>query len=137
MGGTLFINCDNSPDLSDWNTIIYGNYMRNGTMFGTIKNYESQDYYEKHPVMYLYTPGHRFEVELIAGYTATTDDMVYSIPDNAADRDKIVTHACEESLFASDVMVEKDDKLVTFSTCVDDMLRKNYVVVGKITKKGS
>ena len=134
MGGTLFIDCDNSPDLSDWNTIIYGHYLKNGTMFGTIKNYDSQDYYESHPVMYLYTPGHRFCLELIAGYTAKTDDMVYSIPDNAADRDKIVTYACEQSSFASDVTVGEDDKLVTLSTCMDDMFEKNYVVIGKVTE---
>lgn len=134
-GGTLFMDCRNSADLSDWNTIIYGHHMKNGTMFASLLKYEQQSYFEEHPVMYLYIPGYRLKVELIAGYTTTTDDMVYSIPDNAADRDKIVTHACEQSSFTSDVSMDEDDKLVTLSTCAYDFENARYVVVGKVVEE--
>lgn len=135
MGGTLFVNCDNSPDLSDWNTVIYGHYMRNGTMFSSITNYDSQDYYESHPVMYLYTPGHHFRLELIAAYTTWITDTSYDVPETAEGRDKIVANAKEQSMFVSDTTVEKDDKLVTLSTCPDDIFDKTYVVVGKLVEE--
>ena len=135
MGGTIFVNSDNHADLSDWNTIIYGHYMKNGMMFGSIKNYDSQDYYEKHPVMYLYTPGHRFRLELIAAYTTWLTDASYCVPKTVKGRNKIVENAKKQSMFTSDVTVENDDKLVTLSTCPDDFFDKTYVVVGKLAEE--
>ena len=35
-GGTLFMDYRNSDDLSDWNTVIYGHNMKNGTMFAML-----------------------------------------------------------------------------------------------------
>ena len=61
--------------------------------------------------------------------------MVYSIPDNVADRDKIVTHVCKQSSFTWDVSVDEDDKLVTLSICPDDIFDKTYVVVGKLVEE--
>ena len=135
FGGTIFVNCSNHADLSDWNTVIYGHYMKNGMMFGSIKNYDSQDYYEKHPVMYLYTPGHRFRLELIAAYTTWLTDASYCVPKTEKGRDKIVANAKKQSVFASDVTVERGDKLVTLSTCPDDFFDKTYVVVGKLAEE--
>ncbi len=135
FGGTIFVNCSNHADLSDWNTVIYGHYMKNGMMFGSIKNYDSQDYYEKHSVMYLYTPGHRFRLELIAAYTTWLTDASYCVPKTEKGRDKIVENAKKQSLFTSDVTVENDDKLVTLSTCPDDFFDKTYVVVGKLAEE--
>ena len=134
MGGTLFVNCDNHSDLSDWNTVIYGHCMKNGSMFGSIRNYDSPEYYEKHPVMYLYTPGHRFRLELIAAYTTWLTDISYDIPKTVKGRDKIVANAKKQSMFQSDVTVGKGDKLVTLSTCMDDLQDKTYVVVGKLVE---
>jgi sortase B len=37
--GCLFIDYENSPDLSDNNTFIYGHNMKNGSMFGSLKNF--------------------------------------------------------------------------------------------------
>lgn len=135
MGGTLFINCKNSPDLSDLNTIIYGHYTKNGTMFGSIMKYDSQDYYKKHQVMYLYTPGHKFRLKIFAAYTTWITDKSYEIPKTIEERDKIVANAKKQSKFVSDVTVGKEDKLVTLSTCIDDIFDKNYVVVGKLVEE--
>lgn len=78
--GTLFMDYQNHSDFSDWNTMIYGHHMKNGTMFASLVKYQDQEYYEKHPVMYLYTPGQRMKLEILAGYTTDIEDSVYTIP---------------------------------------------------------
>ncbi|MBO4981470.1 MAG: class B sortase [Lachnospiraceae bacterium] len=125
----------NSADLSDWNTIIYGHHMKNGSMFASLIEYQDQDYYNKHPVMYLYTPGHRYKLELVAGYTAGVDDMIYEIPVTEDDRDKILEYAGRMTLFDSGVTVDEDDKLVTLSTCSYDYEDARYVVIGKVVEQ--
>lgn len=129
------MDCRNNADLSDWNTVIYGHNMKNGTMFASLLNYCKEDYYEKHPVMYLYTPGHRYRLELIAGYTTSVTDPVYSIPATKEDRDEIIDHACRMSSFISDVRVEDDDRLVTLSTCSYAYDNARYVVIGRIVEE--
>lgn len=132
VGGTLFMDYLNAPDLSDWNTIIYGHHMKNGTMFGSLKNYKEQEYYESHPVVYLYTPKQNYRVELIAAYTTDPEDSIYTIPGTKEERDEIVANAIEKSDFTSDVTVDGEDRLVTLSTCAYDFADARYVVLGKI-----
>ena len=54
--GSLFIDCRNAGDFSDWNTLIYGHNMKDGSMFGGLKKYRKQAYYDVHPEMTLFTP---------------------------------------------------------------------------------
>ena len=55
QAGSIFMDYKNSSDFSDYNTIIYGHNMKNDSMFGTLTSYESQDYYNEHKEMYLYS----------------------------------------------------------------------------------
>lgn len=134
-GGTLFVDFRNSADLSDWNTVIYGHNMKNGTMFAFLLDYGNPDYYEEHPVIYLYTPGKRYKIELIAGYTTSVDDPVYSAPATKESRNAILDHAHKVSTFISDVTVGDGDRLVTLSTCSYAYDDARYVVIGKLMEE--
>lgn len=134
-GGTLFMDYRNSRDLSDWNTVIYGHNMKNGTMFAQLLDYNSTGYYEEHPVMYLYTPGQRYRIELAAGYTTGVDDLVYTIPATKEERDEILEHAFRVSSFVTDVVVEDEDRLVTLSTCSYAYDDARYVVIGRLVEE--
>lgn len=46
--GSIFMDFHNQEDLSDRNTIIYGHNMKDGSMFGTLDQYQSQALYRKH-----------------------------------------------------------------------------------------
>ena len=131
-GGTLFTDCRNHAGFTDWNTVIYGHNMKNGTMFASLMDYRRPGYYEEHPIMYLYMPEHRYKLELIAGYTTNINDMIYSIPVTKEERDEIIDHACKVSSFISGIAIGEDDKLVTLSTCSYAYDEARYVVIGRI-----
>ena len=133
-GGTLFEDYRCAADFSDWNTVIYGHQMNNGTMFGELERYRSPAYYEEHPVMYLYTPGKRYTLELIAGYTTDIYDVVYDLPSTKENRDEILDRAARKSTFVSGVTVGEEDKLVTLSTCAYDYDNARYVLIGRIVE---
>lgn len=134
-GGTLFVDCRCNADFTNWNTIIYGHHMKNGTMFAGLMDYQDPDYYEEHPVMYLYVPGKRYKLELIAGYTTDIYDMVFSIPITKEERGEIIAHAASVSSFISGVTVSEEDKLVTLSTCSYAYEDARYVVIGRILEE--
>lgn len=131
-GGTLFMDCGNSADFSDWNTIVYGHHMKNGTMFASLLDYQTPGYYEKNPVMYLYTPGHRYRLDLIAGCTIKADDPIYAVPAAKEDRAEIVSRISRMSTFISNAAVTDTDRLVTLSTCSYDYDEARYVVIGRL-----
>ena len=66
VAGTLFMDYRNADDFSDWHTVIYGHNMKNDSMFGTLPEYRSQEYYEQHPAWYLLTPTQNYKIELCA-----------------------------------------------------------------------
>ena len=134
-GGTLFADCRNSADFTDWNTLVYGHNMKNGTMFAGLMQYRDPSYYEEHPVMYLYVPGKRYKLELIAGYTTTVEDLIFSVPVTKAERDEILYHASRVSSFISGIKAGGRDKLVTLSTCSYAYDDARYVVIGRIVEE--
>lgn len=133
-GGTLFADHRCAADFSDWNTVIYGHQMNNGTMFGELVNYRDPAYYEGHPVMYLYVPEQRYTLELIAGYATDIYDAAYGLPASKEQRDELLARAVEKSSFVSGVTAGEEDKLVTLSTCSYAYNNARYVVIGRLAE---
>ena len=128
--GTIFADYRNSPDFSDWNTLIYGHNMKNATMFGTLPQYREPEYYEAHPEWWLLTPGQDYRIELVAGYTTRSDAVVYSLTQTWEERDILLAAAKKLSDFQADVEIGPEDKLVTLSTCTYEQENGRYVLIG-------
>ena len=57
FAGTIFIDYENKADFSDCNTLVYGHNMKNGTMFGQLKNFSKDDSaYNKSKYFWIFTP---------------------------------------------------------------------------------
>lgn len=70
--GSLFMDYRCSSDFSDFNSVIYGHNMGNGTMFADIPNYENEEFFMNHSFGWLTTED---EVRLIDFFAVarTTD----------------------------------------------------------------
>lgn len=132
--GTLFMDYRCNSHFTGYNTIIYGHHMKDGSMFASLVEYQEQEYYEEHPVMYLYVPGHRYTLELIAGYITETDDIIYSIPATKKEKDAVLENAYRHSTFESGIIAAEGDYLVTLSTCSYAYDDGRYVVIGRIVE---
>jgi len=134
--GSIFIDCRNSPDFSDKNTMVYGHRMKSGAMFGALKYFVHQSYYDKHPVVSLFTPKGDFEVQLFASYSF---DQTVEVPptefENAEEFDDFVRNTKRRSTFKSDVEVNYGDRLVTLVTCEYTFKDGRLIVVGKLVEK--
>ncbi len=128
--GSIFMDFRNSPDFSDLNTIIYGHNMKNQTMFGTLKEYRDQDYYEKHPEIYIYTPHKKYSIKLIAGYRI---DMYYDIdilPQDWEELKSLYDEVVGLSTFQADIPLKEGDRLVTLATCREGDNTQRYLLIG-------
>ena len=133
--GSIFLDYRNAPDFSDVNTMVFGHNMKTGDMFGNLKEYRNQAFYEEHSVMTIYIPGKEFELKLFSGYML---DSGYEIPPtsfkDANAFDEYIKNITRRSLFKSDVEVNYGDRLVCLVTCTPASDNTRFIVVGKINE---
>lgn len=126
--GSLFADYRCKEVAASGNYIIYGHNMKNGSMFGTLVRYKSQNYYDEHPTLYYLTPERTFRIELIAGFVTKSTGEVY---DTQLSAEK-VRQLCTRSSFKSRVTPQDGDVFITLSTCSYEYENARYVVIGRI-----
>jgi sortase B len=131
-GGTLFMDYRCDPAIGDWCTTIYGHSMQDDTMFGSLLDYKKQSYYDEHPVLWYFTPGQAYKVELIGGYLTNAYSEVYEAPETAEQRDALAARVKNNSTFVSNVTWEADTRLLMLSTCSYETEDSRYVLLGKL-----
>jgi sortase B len=134
--GTIFVDCENSQDFVDKNTVLYGHHMlEDPLMFAEIYEYTDQAFYDSHKVIEIYTPTAKYEVYPVAGFETTGTDGYIRI--EFADDDDFMSYVdeCRErSTFQSDVKISKEDQTVMLSTCSYVVSDGRYALLGKLVK---
>lgn len=131
--GSVFMDCGNSCIDTDTNPVLYGHRMRDGSMFASLGQYKSQDYYEKHPVMMLYTPEGDYTVELFCGTVMDANETFVQF--NFADDEEFLDYVAKftaRSTFRSEVKPEPGDRIITLCTCTYETVNSRYVVMGRL-----
>lgn len=129
--GSIFMDCLNSSDFSDANTVLYGHNMKNNSMFGLIPDYINGDMYSKHPIMYILTEDKNYKVEFIGGLPVKVGSLVYE-----NENTEIAEYVQKNSVIKTEFNreVTENDKLITLSTCVYRKENQRYVLVGLLTE---
>jgi sortase B len=135
--GSIFLDYRNKPGFSDKNTLIYGHDSRAQDMFGALKNYRRQTFYDEHPAISIYTNDRDYRLVLIAGYLLDSGVEVPPMEfiDEAAFQDHI-TDIKRRSFFKSGAEVSAGDRLVSLCTCAYDYTNARFVIVGKLVAVG-
>lgn len=137
--GCIFMDCNNDVILGNTNFILYGHHMKTGAMFGTLKKYANQDYYEEHKI-----------IEFDTIYEKGTYEVMYAFRSRIYNKDEIIfkyyqfidAYSAEEfdsymeemdklSLIDTGVTASFGDKLLTLSTCDYQENNGRFVVVAK------
>lgn len=131
-GGSIFLDADNSKDISDRYILIHGHHMSGGAMFGELGRFNEEEFFDDHIYGELLTPDKVFDLTIIG--TATVDAY-----DSSVYRIGHVLSLDEIRMKCSNyrkVEIEKDDKLVALSTCSGDMSNNRTVVFARARYAG-
>ena len=131
--GSIFLEHRNSPDLTDYNTIVYGHNMNNGSMFGGLRNFAVESYCQDHPWIYLLTDSGIFRYEVFAAYRADVDSATYGLSfREEKTRAAFLIHALESSQVDTGVAPELTDRILTLSTCSGAGYTNRWVVQARL-----
>lgn len=134
FAGTIFIDYENSRDFSDCNTLVYGHNMKNGSMFGRLKNFsEDQTTYEKSKYFWIFTPEKDYRYEIISAYTTGVNSDTYTLFKGPGDefQEYLDTIKGYSEIETDDTELTIKDRIVTLSTCTGNDATR-YVVQGRL-----
>ena len=122
--GSIYIEGNNSPDLSDAHTLIYGHNMRNLSMFGKLKFYKTEeDYFENHRYFQLITENGAYRYEIFAYKdVGTLTGGIYTTWKYVDEdfKEFVGNTICQGSYVDADIDIEDETYIVTLSTCSYD-----------------
>lgn len=132
--GSIYTQDYNGKDFNDFNTLIYGHNMKNGTMFGTLKKYRNKEFFNKNREIEIYMPDRIMKYKIFAAYVFDDRHIMLSFDfEDESERETYLdTVFSKRSLynnFADDITVDTDDKIITLSTCTNND-RERYLVQG-------
>lgn len=129
--GSIFMECQISPSMHSFNTIIYGHKMRNGSMFGSLLNYENVEYWQEHPSVYVVTDDGVYRYDIFAAYEVGIREIVYRININSEKRrSELIQFCLENSVIETGIIPTVQDKILTLSTCTGRGHSTRFVVQG-------
>lgn len=118
--GSIFMAGESAPDFSDPHTIIYGHNMRNGSMFGKLKNYLNEGYYEDHQYFRIYTQDTIRRYRILDYQVVATDYYIYGVTGRSPDALHFLIDDINAAGKAGKEAVSETDHFVTLSTCAND-----------------
>ena len=129
--GAIFLECKCSPDLTDFNTIIYGHRMRNGSMFGNLRDYNRMDYWEAHPTVYLVSNTTVYAYDIFAAFQAGVREVVYHLDvQDPEEKQAVIDFALSKNVLNTGIVPTTEDKILTLSTCTGMGHAARWIVQG-------
>lgn len=136
--GSIFLECENSGDFSNFNTILYGHNMNNGSMFGSLKKYKSKSYWQAHPYVYITNQNGSRAYRIFAAYEASTSGVSYQIGFSSDTSKQSFLDACiAQSVIATGVTPTIHDQILTLSTCTGYGHATRWVVQAVLKSKAA
>lgn len=116
--GCVFMDYEVDPELTSWNTFFYGHNMKNGTMFGHLKNFiNNSTVYDKDPYIYVFRPEGIYRYEIFSYYLDPTDSKMYYTCDNFKEYRAYLREATAKSVRDCTAKATPDENIVTLVTC--------------------
>lgn len=132
--GAIYTQDYNEKDFSDFNTLIYGHNMRNGTMFGTLKKYRDEAFFKENNEIYIYQPGRILKYKIFAAYVFDDRHILMHFDNDIENErqqylDTVFSERKLSANFDKDITVTTKDKIITLSTCTSKD-NERYLVQG-------
>lgn len=134
--GSIFMDYRHASDFSDRNIVIYGHNMKNGSMFHSINDFVSQDYFDRHTEWYILTPNKTYKIEIFASLITSYADNLKLYQAISYETEQWYGKLEDIYKFAKakneGVAISEEDNLVLLSTCNYSFSNARCVLLGKL-----
>ncbi|MBQ7839835.1 MAG: class B sortase [Lachnospiraceae bacterium] len=116
--GAIFVDYGANHDLTDYNTLIYGHNMKNGSMFGSLKKFiRDEELCGTDPYFYIYTEEKRYQYLIISYYVTMDGSNTYLLPASEEEYESYKNWILRSSPYDCPEDIPESGNIVTLSTC--------------------
>jgi sortase B len=134
--GTLFADCITEAPFRQFNTIVYGHHMKDGTMFACLKELRDPEYCKKHPKLELITPEGKFDLQIWAFLNEPADSNIYLTNIiNEEEKQSYLDLTRSLASYITNIDVTTEDRLVMLSTCAYEFKDARYIIACKMVPR--
>lgn len=130
--GCIYTEKINAKDFSDYNTLIYGHNMRNGTMFHDLHEFSDKEFFDEQKYVFIYMPDQVLIYEIYAAYEFTDAHILYTYDcfteDGFASYLEVAESYAVNGNQRAEIQVTPEDTILTLSTCTNSDSEKRYLV---------
>lgn len=126
--GAIFMDYRNIGQFNDQHTIIYGHYMKNGTMFGGLHEYKEETYFKTHDKIKLSGLYGEKTYTIFSVYIVSADDYKLEIDFIGGNYENYVQSLWSISMHKKDFIFNEDKALLTLATCSYELENGRIVI---------
>ncbi len=116
--GALFLDQVTANPFEDYNTIVHGHNMKDGSMFAKLKNfYQNTRTYANDPYFYVYTEGKSYKYLIFSYYVTQNTSDTYQIPMAEQSYQEYKQYALNCAAYKNVEGIPDSAPIVTLSTC--------------------
>ena len=120
FAGAIFLDASCSRSMYNYNTILYGHNMRDGSMFARLADFRDKDVWESCPFFWIQTPEADILYEIFSIHEAGSDSGTFTLHFSSFEELK----GWQEQMTSlsnpfTGISLEGNDRVVTLSTCTD------------------
>lgn len=131
--GSVMMDTACTGYFSDHVTVLYGQQVQSGAMFGSLGKYKDEGFYLTHPTYRIYSPGGDYEVQVFAA--GSVDLETLNLPINFSTEQELqqsIAALKNSSDHITDLDIRFGDRLVLLSTCAAPFQNSRFVVAGRL-----
>ena len=136
LSGSIFLDCRNHKDFSDWNHVIYGHHMEKDAMFGKLEKFQNQSYLDSHDFGELYYGDIWHKIEFFAFTVADAyDPLLYNTNLKKEDCGTYLNELRNHADAFRELDFKEEERFVVLSTCTSEGSNERHLLIGRITKQ--
>ena len=135
LPGSIYTENINSRDFREINTIIYGHDMNDGTMFGSLHEYDDETFFRENSEIDVYLPDQALRYHVYAA--VVFDDRYLPLSynfDTLEGRAQFITDiknfGQQPAHFNEEFTPTEKDSMITLSTCIGDQPENRWLIIG-------
>ena len=122
VGGWIFTDYKNKLDGTDKNIVIYGHNMKDNSMFGSLKNILTEDWYnnEENHIIDFITEQENYKYQVFSVYKIEKEDYYINTEFEGNEFKEFINIIKDRSIKNFNIDVSAEDDILTLSTCADN-----------------
>jgi len=132
-GGSIFMDCWNERDFSDFLTILYGHNLQSGRMFASLKRFAKKKFFDANPYGTILLANASYTLEFFAYMVVAADDaVIYRLTADADFPAEFFAYVQANAKRYRELDLSPSERIVCLSTCGREFRGARTVLLGRL-----